>query len=408
MNLSELINDILVEWAYRVDDGMPNPKNPTHLKELGIVLSEMKLFHIKEDLVKGLLGEAEEGGFQNPVLNKKVTYKNNKGEDKEGIVGNLLRQPKGTPARDAADKVLPPEGSPERDKLDAELGTEKDGKTKTPPEEGGADGKGEEEKQKAAAAMFDPKADPAMGARLDREKAANDKLAQKDKEDSEAEKAPTPGSPEDFKNKADKVAKDKEEAKKNGYDDSLHAMSDDQLDKAKYEAEQKMHLAQKSGDDKTFDKARIEYQQHKIEKEMRGAKSAGDRQIANSMSVDFQKRKAAYEEKYGEPYEADIAYPDSDGGERTSAKWGGEEPTGPEAGPNAEPPVDEPSKPDTTPPTDSEQPKDGEEPTSPSALGDKPEETPIDKTTAATYAILDKAEQDLDDIELSFIEIYLH
>ena len=354
MNLSELINEILSEWAYRVDNGQPNPKNAKHLAELSIVLSEMKLSHIKEDLVKGLLGEAEEGGFQNPVLNKKVTYKNDKGEDKEGIVGNLLRQPKGTPARDAADKVLPPEGSPERDKLDSELGTEKDGKTKTPPEEGGDGAKGEEEKQKAAAAMFDPKADPAMGARLDREKAASEKLAQKDKKDSEAEKAPTPGSPEDFKNKADKVAKDKEEAKKKGYNDSLHAMSDDQLDKAKYEAEQKMHLAQKSGDDKTFDKARIEYQQHKIEKEMRGAKSAGDRQIANSMSVDFQKRKAAYEEKYGEPYEADIPYPDSDGGERTSAKWGGEEPTGPEGGPGAEPPANEPSKPDTTPPKDAE------------------------------------------------------
>ena len=27
--------------------------------------------------------------------------------------------------------------------------------------------------------MFDPKSDPAMGARMDREKAANDKLAQK-------------------------------------------------------------------------------------------------------------------------------------------------------------------------------------------------------------------------------------
>ena len=31
MNLSELINEILVEWAYRIDDGQPNPKNQTSL-----------------------------------------------------------------------------------------------------------------------------------------------------------------------------------------------------------------------------------------------------------------------------------------------------------------------------------------------------------------------------------------
>jgi hypothetical protein len=105
-----------------------------------------------------------------------------------------------------------------------------------------------------------------MGARLDREKAASEKLAQKDKEDSEAEKEPTPGSPEDFKNKADKVAKDKEEAKKKGYDDSLHAMSDTQLDTAITDAEKKMHDAQKSGDDKAADKANTEYAQHKVEK----------------------------------------------------------------------------------------------------------------------------------------------
>ena len=409
MNLSELINEILSEWAYRVDDGQPNPKNEKHLAELSIVLSEMGLSDIKAELFENIT-EADKN-FTNPILNKEIPYKGADGTQKKGIVGNLLRLPKDSEGRKAAEKLMPPEGSPERDSAMQDLGSEKDGKSTGGDKEKGKEdekgkegekekGAGEEEKAKAAAAMFDPKADPAMGARMDREKAANDKLAQKDKEDSEAEKAPTPGSPEDFKNKADKVAKDKEEAKKNGYDDSLHAMSDNQLDNAKYEAEQKMHAAQKSGDDKMFDKARMEYQQHKIEKEMRGAKSAGDRQIANSMSVDFQKRKAAYEEKYGEPYEADIPYPDSDGGERTSAKWGGEEPTGPEAGPNAEPPANEPSKPDTTPPTDSEQPKDGEEPPAPAALDDKPEETKIDKTTAAAYAVLDKAEQDLDDIEL--------
>jgi hypothetical protein len=65
MNLSELINEILSEWAYRVDDGMPNPKNPTHLKELGVVLSEMGLSHIKNTLVENLL--MEKGTTPQPV-----------------------------------------------------------------------------------------------------------------------------------------------------------------------------------------------------------------------------------------------------------------------------------------------------------------------------------------------------
>ena len=77
MNLSELINEILSEWAYRCDDGMPNPKNPIHLKELSDVLSEMGLSHIKNTLVENLLMEKgktpervkeAEGSFTNCLL----------------------------------------------------------------------------------------------------------------------------------------------------------------------------------------------------------------------------------------------------------------------------------------------------------------------------------------------------
>ena len=50
-------------------------------------------------------------------LNKKVRYKNANGEDKEGIVGNLLRQPEDSPGRKAAEATLPPEGSPERETI---------------------------------------------------------------------------------------------------------------------------------------------------------------------------------------------------------------------------------------------------------------------------------------------------
>jgi hypothetical protein len=204
MSISELINEIISEWAYRVDDGMPDAKNPKHLKELGIVLKEMGLSHIKDTLVENLLNEKSpapkeieeaDKNFTNPILNKKVTYKAKDGTDKDGIVGNLLRQPEGTPARDAAEKMLPPEGSPEREELNQELGGEgqakkpEDGKEKAGGEEGGAP---KEDPIKAAAPMFDPKADPAMGARMDREKEANAKIAASDKEDNKAEDESNP------------------------------------------------------------------------------------------------------------------------------------------------------------------------------------------------------------------------
>ena len=69
MTKSELINEILSEWAYRVDDGQPNPKNEKHLVELSIVLSEMGLSEIKNELFENLR-EADSKQFSNPVLNK--------------------------------------------------------------------------------------------------------------------------------------------------------------------------------------------------------------------------------------------------------------------------------------------------------------------------------------------------
>ncbi len=195
MNVSELINLIVEEWAYRVNDGMPNPKNPIHLKELGIVLSEMGLSHIKNDLVENLLTEKgktpepvkeEEKSFSNPILNKKVSYKDKEGNQKDGIVGNLLRQPEGTPARDAAEKVLPPEGSPERDALNQELGGEGGKKGEESPEDAKDKGAAEKEKQQQAQAMFDPKVDPAMAQRLDKEKEIQAQIA-KDAEKASAD-----------------------------------------------------------------------------------------------------------------------------------------------------------------------------------------------------------------------------
>jgi len=209
MTITELIEEILNEWAYRVENGMPDPKNPIHVKELGIVLSEMGLSHIKNDLVENLLIEKgktpekhvveADKAFSNPILSKKVSYKDKDGNAKDGIVGNLLRLPKDSPGRVAAEKLLPPEGSPERDAMNKDLGGE--GQPKKPEDEKGKEGGEEAPKEdpaKAAAAMFDPKADPAMAARMDKEKDANAKLAKDAEADKEVEKEQEPKEDDGF------------------------------------------------------------------------------------------------------------------------------------------------------------------------------------------------------------------
>jgi len=188
MTKSELINDILSEWAYRVDDGQPNPKNPKHIDELSIVLSEMGLGEIKHDLIESIT-EADKQ-FTNPILNKEIPYKAKDGTTKKGIVGNLLRLPEDHPGRIAAEKMLPPDAKGKEDAM-KDLGSEKDGHStipqpkKEPKEEptdkkDGEDDKGaaNAEKEKQVQAMFQ---DPAYkAARLDKEKEVQAKIANQD------------------------------------------------------------------------------------------------------------------------------------------------------------------------------------------------------------------------------------
>ena len=42
-HISEIIDEILVEWAYRVHDGMPNPKNTLHIVELRESMEELNI-----------------------------------------------------------------------------------------------------------------------------------------------------------------------------------------------------------------------------------------------------------------------------------------------------------------------------------------------------------------------------
>jgi len=184
-----LINNILEEWAYRVDNGMPNPSNPNHINELSQILTEMGLYEIKDELIQNLT-EADKQ-FSNPLLNKVISYQNEKGEKKEAPIGNLLRLPASHPGRKAAEAMLPKAGTPERKALNKSLGAEKDGKSVPSAhntKKGGdtqpkASSGGEEKPKEEPHAMFDPKADPAMAARMDAEKQTLDKLAKGDEVD---------------------------------------------------------------------------------------------------------------------------------------------------------------------------------------------------------------------------------
>ena len=60
--ISEILDNILTEWAYRVNDGMPNPKNSLHLVELRRVLNDLKLPSNFSNTLLQNLSEAEEGG----------------------------------------------------------------------------------------------------------------------------------------------------------------------------------------------------------------------------------------------------------------------------------------------------------------------------------------------------------
>ena len=84
-----MIEEILNEWAYRVDDGTPNPKNLQHIRELAEVLDELGLSSIKNELIQNLMEAGEDKNFKNPTLNKVIKYTDKNGEEKEGKVGNL-------------------------------------------------------------------------------------------------------------------------------------------------------------------------------------------------------------------------------------------------------------------------------------------------------------------------------
>jgi hypothetical protein len=153
MTLSELIKEILSEWGCRVDDGMPDPKNPQHLRELRDVLEVMGLSSIKNELIGNLL---EGDNFKNPALNKVISYKSVNGEDAEGKVGNLLRRPSEEDAHKQAVSALGGEDSDTYKKAMKDLGGEGQPEKKAEKEKEGDGKSGEEKEQPKTGTALNP------------------------------------------------------------------------------------------------------------------------------------------------------------------------------------------------------------------------------------------------------------
>jgi len=83
-HISEIIEDILVEWAYRVHDGMPNPKNAQHIQQLRESMEELNLPNkVIYEVIQNLINEEDDE-------DEKITF-NHDGE-KHTVTKKTARQ----------------------------------------------------------------------------------------------------------------------------------------------------------------------------------------------------------------------------------------------------------------------------------------------------------------------------
>ena len=111
INHKIIISRLLDELSFRTPTGIVDLTNSEQLSILSEILTEWGLDEIKHELFRNLNEEPEdapeEKKFDVPALNKTITYTDENGEEKENIVGNLLRLDKDHPGNKAAQKALP-------------------------------------------------------------------------------------------------------------------------------------------------------------------------------------------------------------------------------------------------------------------------------------------------------------
>ena len=84
-HISEIIENILVEWAYRVHDGMPNPKNAQHIRELRESMEELNLPNkVIYEVIQNLINE-EKVYYSRSKKSKRIVQYKNKDNYEKGI-----------------------------------------------------------------------------------------------------------------------------------------------------------------------------------------------------------------------------------------------------------------------------------------------------------------------------------
>jgi hypothetical protein len=110
----KLIDNILTEWAYRVHDGMPNPKNPLHIIQLKEVMQYLEVNREVIDMVVShLIGETKDDKYVSIGYGR---YKE-KGKEKDKNAptftkddsGNYIPYKKGGDKKQTGKSETPPE-----------------------------------------------------------------------------------------------------------------------------------------------------------------------------------------------------------------------------------------------------------------------------------------------------------
>ena len=131
-HISEIIENILVEWAYRVHDGMPNPKNGQHILELRESMEELNLpekviyevIHniINKDVIVEKKGDTSATTFYHEVITGIIVAGGkgpfNTGADvKKWFDGGTIKAVKGSGATPIDMKKLPQARFLEKDSI---------------------------------------------------------------------------------------------------------------------------------------------------------------------------------------------------------------------------------------------------------------------------------------------------
>jgi len=125
-HISEIIENILVEWAYRVHDGMPNPKNAQHIQKLRESMEELNLpndviYQVIENLInEKVITESTYEDVRNLIVTKLGSKLGLAGPPTKTNITSTKGQKSDTIAKEVEKvlgvkvKVLPPGKSPNK------------------------------------------------------------------------------------------------------------------------------------------------------------------------------------------------------------------------------------------------------------------------------------------------------